>query len=306
MSNGFTPADLATALQYYERALEEGPGHALAHAGISDVWGRRVVAGVVPPLEGGPSWQSAAEQAVALDEALAEAHGQLATALTWVSWDWEGAESAYRRAIELNPNYASARIFYAHFLTALGRADEAEPHILRALELDPLVAFNHAMRGVQLVYAGRDEDAAGSFEEAFRIDPNLGFARGQMSALRARQRRYAEALEMLRVFHEERDNDAAVQALTVGAAEAGYEGSMIGLAEVQAARPGATSIRPFNRALRFAEAGKVDRVFEWLERAVDARDHDMVYLGVNPAFRREEVRGDPRFTDLLRRMNLPQ
>ena len=107
-------------------------------------------------------------QAVRLDETLAEAQAELANALTWVDWDWEAAESAYRRAIALNPNYPTARIFYSHLLTALGRADEAETHILRALELDPLVAFNYAMRGVQLMFAGRDAAALEAFDDAFR------------------------------------------------------------------------------------------------------------------------------------------
>lgn len=302
----FTPADVDTALQYFELALEEDPDYALAYAGISAVWGRRVVLGVIPAREAGPGWKGAAERAIELDDTLAEAHGQLAQAMTWVDWDWEGAEAEYQQAIGLNPNYADARVFYAHFLTAMGRAAEAEPQIERALELDPLVAFNHAMHGVLLTYAGRDDDAVGPFQEAFRMDPDLGFGRGQMSALRARQGRYEEALEGMRVFHEERDNDAAVDALILGAAEGGYEGAMIRLAEVQAARPGAATLRPFTRAVRFAEAGQVDEVFEWLEVAIEARDHDMVYLGVNPAFRGESVRGDARFTELLRRMNLPQ
>ena len=191
----FTPADLDTALQYFELALGEDPDYALAYAGISDVWGRRVVDGVVPALEGGPLWKGAAEQAVALDNTLAEAHGQLANALTWVDWDWEGAEAEYQHAIELNPNHANARIFYSHFLTALGRADEAEPHILRALDLDPLVAFNYAMRGGQLVFAGRHDDAIAAFDEAFRIDPNLGFGSDLLWGILAQEGRYEEALK---------------------------------------------------------------------------------------------------------------
>ena len=301
----FTPEDLDTAMQYFEQALEEDPNDALAHAGVSAVWGRRVVASVVPAREAGTDWKGAAQRALALDDTLAEAHGQLAQALTWVDWDWEGAEAEFQRAIALNPNYADVRVFYSHFLTALGRPDEAEPHILRALELDPLVAFNHAMHGVQLTFSGRDEDAEASFEKAFQIDPNLGFGRAQMVRLRARQGRYEEALERLRAFREERGDDAGVEALTVGAAEGGYEGAVSRLTEVQAARPEATSINAFFIAVSFAEAGQVDKVFEWLEYAVAARDLNMVYVGVQPAFRTEGVRGDPRFTDLLRRMNLP-
>ncbi len=302
----FTPADLETAQQYFELALEEDPAYALAHAGISAVWGRRVVAAVVSAREAAVGWKDAAERAVELDDTLAEAHGQLAQAMTWVDWDWEGAEAEYQRAIALNPSYAEARVFYSHFLTAMGRAEEAAPHIERALELDPLVAFNHAMHGVQLAYAGRDEDAYGAFQEAFRMNPNLGFAGGQVASLLARQGRYEEALEATREFHAERGNTAAVDALTQGAAEGGFEGAMLRLAEVQAARPDATTIRPFNMAVMFANAGQADQTFAWLERAIEARDHDMVYLAVNPAFRTEVVRGDPRFNELLRRMNLPQ
>ena len=302
----FTPPDLETAQQYFELALKEDPNYALAHAGISAVWARRVVAAVVPAREAAAGWKEAAERAVELDDTLAEAHGQLAQAMTWVDWDWEGAEAEYQRAIALNPSYAEARVFYSHFLTAMGRAEEAAPQIERALELDPLVAFNHAMHGVQLTFADRDEDAYGAFQEAFRMNPNLGFAGGQIASLLARQGRYEEALDATREFHAGRGNTAAVDALTQGAAEGGFEGAMLRLAEVQAARPDATRIRPFNMAVGFANAGQADQTFEWLERAIEARDHDMVYLAVNPAFRTEVVRGDPRFNALLRRMNLPQ
>ena len=96
----FTPEAMETALQYFERALEEDPQYALAYAGISEVWGRRVQNNVVSAVEGGPRWKAAAEQAIQLDDTLAEAHSVLAIARTWVDWDWEDAEKEFRRAIE--------------------------------------------------------------------------------------------------------------------------------------------------------------------------------------------------------------
>ena len=165
-------ADLDTALQYFELALENDPNHALAYTGIAQVCNSRQAYGIVSPAEGRPRERTAAEKAIELDNTLAEAHHRLASIRTWDEWDWERGEAAYRRVIELNPNYAAARASDSRLLQLLGRPDEARVHIERALELDP---FNDLFQGYyseQLFVEGRYEEAIAQVQNALQTALN--------------------------------------------------------------------------------------------------------------------------------------
>jgi len=137
-----TPQDFETALQNFELALQKDPNYALAHTGVALVWGTRALFGIVPPNKAVPLAKAAAEKAVELDNTLAEAHYALAVIRAWGEWDWENAETAFLRAIELNPNYPDVHAYYSLFLSIMGRTEEALPYIERALELDP-VSYTH-------------------------------------------------------------------------------------------------------------------------------------------------------------------
>jgi Tfp pilus assembly protein PilF len=111
-----TPGDLETALQYFETALEKDPDYVLAHVGIALVWTGRRQMGVTLPREASPKVREAVRTALELDDMIAETHYALAVDEAWGEWNWEAAERAFKRAIELDPNYADVRAFYSHFL----------------------------------------------------------------------------------------------------------------------------------------------------------------------------------------------
>jgi serine/threonine-protein kinase len=294
----FTPADLEKALEYYEQALQKDPEYALAYAGISQVWGWRLVLGVIPPREAGPKWLEMATKAVELDDTLAEAHGMLAQALTWNEWEWEGAETAFRRAIELNPNHGDALVFYGHYLAIVrGRFEDARGHIERALELDPLNSFYQGLYGIYLSWLPEYDEAIAQLQSALKTSPNFPLPRLGLWAAYSGKGMYEEALAEVKGLFAAFGDVEVVEALTRGEAEGGYSGAMGQAAETVAERARTFYIRPFLIAQLYGHAGQNDKAFEWLEKAIEARDHDCVYLSVFIV--------DPRYKDLLRRMNLP-
>jgi tetratricopeptide (TPR) repeat protein len=310
-----TREDFDTAERYFNLALEKDPSYAPAYAGLSRVWGGRAQLGLAAPLEAGPKRRAAVLQAIALDSTSFFAHDARARLRTSTDWDWSGAEVDWRRALELDPNAASTHASFAHFLAITGRIDEAVPHSERALELDPFNAKHLAFYAVVLCGARRYDDAIAAARTAMAMQPGVDVAPG--------------ALECAFVCKGMRDEHLALQreriardperlaALDQGLAEAGYEGAMRHVADLMAARyeesggvitaPGARTRRTHKAnaiASWYLHAGDHDRSIDWLEKAFQIRDPNLPYAGFYPRY--DPLRSDPRFQDLLRRMNLPQ
>jgi Tfp pilus assembly protein PilF len=300
------PSSLDQAERYFEQAIEEDPLYAPAHAGLAWVWGARQQIGASPPGEAGPKAKAAAERAIALDETSDTAHEALAVISTWTDWDWEAAEREWRRALELNPNNASAHAYYAHFLAILGRLDEAVEHAERSIELDPYNPLFKALYGVVLTFDRRYDDAiaVASIEPVHPLSENVLQAsfiiKGMKDEQLAQQReRIARDPERVAAFER-------------GLADSGYEGAQLAIAELLAERyetargiPDAgarTVFLPNAIAGRYLDGGDHQRAIDWLEEAYEVRDPNLPYLG-NPVF--DPLRSDPRFQALVDRMGLP-
>ncbi len=298
-----TAEHLETALQYFELALQKDPEYALAHTGIAQYWVGRSAIGAEPPHEVWPKAKMAVLKALELDDTLAEAHDLLAWVLTWYEYDWPAAEPEFQRAIELNPNYAHAHSFYGVFLNSMKRWDEAMAETERALELDPQEAFFQWLRGFELLCQSRYDEAIPQIRRSLPAFPTAHW--GLWSAFDAK-RMYEEALLEAKAGLPFRAPGVptAVGALERGYAEAGYHGAMRRAAEELVERSGSTHVSAYVIAELYACAGDKERALEWLEKAYDGRYMELVYLSIHPAW--HSLRDDPRFQDLLRRMNLPQ
>ncbi len=293
----FNPHDLGRALQYFEAALQIEPDYAPAYAGISLICTSKMVLGMVPPSEFGPKAREAADRAVELDQNLAEAHQALAQVYTWFYFDWERAEKAYKRAVELDPNEPQARIFYSHFLAMMRRKEESDAQIKRALEIDPFNPFTQMLYGIQLGLTGRHEKA---IEQLGKVPPNpLGsfalswqyFKLGKLSEGLRHYTRYFELLgdeEMVTAMQED---------------GAGPEAAMVRGAETLVDRANRMFVKPNNMVHLFAWGGDIDRAMEWLERSYEMRDHEIAYMGALATS--DALRSDPRFHEFLRRLKLP-
>jgi len=298
--DNFAAMDFDTALQYFQIAREKDQRSALPFVGIAEVWAQRVVLGLTPPLEAGPRWREAAERAVELNDSLAEAHCAMANFKAWHAWDWPGAEASFRKAIELNPNYAYAHTFLSHLLSAVGRVDEATPHIERAVELDPLNPFIQGLCGIQLMMSERYDDAIGQFRNTFRLAPGFPLAHLGLWLCLHEKGRYEEAMREVQALYAA---DAEVaEALATGYGHAGYKGALKAAADALAARSQETFVKPINVATLYDTAGDLENSLEWHERAYELRDHDMAYLAATPVW--PPVRDHPRFQELLRRLKL--
>jgi eukaryotic-like serine/threonine-protein kinase len=201
--NKRSPEGIKRSITFYDRAIERDPGYALAYAGLADSYA--LLSGfisVLPPSTALPKAKAAAMRAIELDENLAEAHASLALAKMRFDRDWNGAESEFRRAIELNPNYATAHHWYSVFLRALGRFDEAISEARKAQELDPLSLIINIDVGLGYYYAGRYEEAIAQYKNTIEIDNSfaqsficLGWAYVEMEL-------YTEAFECYRKAEE--------------------------------------------------------------------------------------------------------
>lgn len=299
-----TPQDLELAEQYFERALEIEPEYALAHKGIAFLWSGRQQFGLVSPAEAGPRVRAAVQRALEADSTIAEVQFVLGGLRTWTDWDWAGAEEAFRRAIELNPNYAEARAFYSHLLVFLARPEEAMEQADLAVAIDPLNSLIGALNCVTLVHLGRYDEAVAKCEEVLRADPTQPVALNGLNGALGGSGRYEEQLAAMITRVRSRGDEEEARSLEQGYAEGGFERAMALRAELLVARSEIEFIQPTLIAGLLAGAGDLESAFDWLERGVEARDPEMPYsVGLTWP---EEMRNHPRFREIRRRMGLPE
>jgi serine/threonine-protein kinase len=299
-----TPTDLETAMQYFNLALEKDPNSALAYAGISQVWVWYNQMGVAPPHEAVPEAMAAAEKALELDSSLAEVHYALALIKTWGEWNWEEAEKAFLRAIELNPNYPDPRIFYSHFLIIMKRPKEAIVQMDRALELDPFNVMFQALYAADLLYLRRYDEAIEMCRDVLRTVPNHWLAAAILIQASHQKGMYDLSVETTKSFFQLMGFNEGATLLTHVYEESGYRAAMTSLAEMLEEASKTTHIPPYMIADQYALAGNKDKTLLWFEKAVDSRDPNMIYYGEMPHFF-DLLKNEARYQELLRKMNLP-
>lgn len=299
----FTPEDMGLAVQQFETAIEIDPQNALAYWGLNRVCRFRLQAGLVRPREAEPRCRAPLLKALELDNTRAEVHLGLALGFWAYDYDWDAAEKAFNRVFELNPNYAEARMFYSHFLSLLGRGEEGTAQILIARKLDPLNTFVQALHGVQMTMVGRLEEGIAEVNAALEAAPGLGFGYDLLWGANARLGRFDESLEAARShFGITMNNQAAVEALDRGYDVDGFKGAMLAAAEALVEQNKSTYIPAVEISALYEMGGDMDAAIEWLEIAYDQHDPTMPYIGAVPLF----SGSDPRYHELLRRMNLSQ
>jgi TolB-like protein/predicted Ser/Thr protein kinase len=298
--NKFTEQDIEIALQYYELALDKDPNYAPAYAGIASYWGAMSYFGKLTS-EIMPERMAALEKCLELDSMLAEAHDALAGTATWFEFDWDKAEREFLLTLELNPNNAGTRIFYGLFLTGMGRFEEAKKQMEIGLELDPLSAMHQGYLGNAFLRARQFDQAIAQYKKSLALQPDFADSLGGLLECYHQEGMYKEALEVARKFFNARDYGDLLEAFNRGNEEGGYKEAMRQAAEAWAAQSNrAYSMRI---ATLYIYAGEKDRALDWLEIAFQERMQNLVYLNVQPKW--DPLRDDPRFHDLIRRMNFP-
>jgi TolB-like protein/Tfp pilus assembly protein PilF len=286
--NKRTPPDLQRAIPFFQKAIEKDPNYALAYTGVADTYALIAAYTNEPPREVMPKAKEAALKALALDDNLAEAHASLGQITAYYDYDFVTAEREYRRAIELNPNYASAHQWLAEHLAATRRNDEALAEISRALELDPMSVIMNRIYADILVDGRKFDEAIQQYQRALKLEPTfptshyfLGRAYEAKGMYDDAVREYTNASMLGTVLKE---IPANLEQLVENAAERRFP--------------------PFVIATFYAKLGRNDEAIRWLEKGYEERDFRMTLLSV--AFEFDGLRGDPRFRELVRRMGLPE
>jgi TolB-like protein/DNA-binding winged helix-turn-helix (wHTH) protein/Tfp pilus assembly protein PilF len=302
--NKQTEEGFRKGIEFFERAIAIDPAYALAHVGLADCYISLASFGRVSANEGYPEGREWAEKALKLDNMLAEAHVSLASVKTDYEWDWAEGEREARRALELNPNHAEARAALAEVLWTTGRLEESIREIKRALELDPLSINYNIDLGFQLFLARQYDQAIEQAAKTLELDPKYLSAYYVRGVSYAKKSMYKEAMsEFEKEVSISSDDLEALTGLGYGYAVTGRRTE----AEKVLARLNELSKREFVSPVWMAKiySGLLekDKAFESLERAYEDRSIvSVAYIKTNPML--DPLRSDPRFEELLRRLNL--
>lgn len=290
-------------IQYFDEAIEKDPRYALAYAGLADAY---ILLGagdyaVMAPRDAMLKGKEAAIKALTIDQGLAEAHTSLGFLNYIYDWDWVGAEQHYRRAIDLNPNYPTARHWYSLYLTAMLRTDEALIQAQRAKELDPLSLIINTDLGLVFYRARRFDEAIAQFRKTIETEP--GFAPAHWNLGRALEQKgmFDEAISELEQAVK-LSGRSPVYLASLGHAY-GLSGQrqeaqkIVGELETMGSKK---YVSPNLLAVVYVGMGDKDRAFEWLNKAHADRSDFMVVLQVDPAL--DGIRDDPRFAELVKKM----
>jgi serine/threonine-protein kinase len=298
-----TKEGLEKGIEYFNQAIATDPSYALAYGGVAydysmaNEW-------TLSPRDAMPKAKEAAKKALELDDTLAEAHASLAAVHVWYDWDWAAAESEFKRSIELKPNYAQAHEVYGWYLVAIGRTNEGIAESERAVDLDPVSPETNAFLGWAIWFAHRYGQAIEQLRKTTDLDPNYSWAHELLGLGYEQQGQFPEAIaelqkaiELAGIIPEPTAWLARAYAVSGKRAEAQK------LLDTLKERSKETYVPAYDIAVIYAGLGEREQALAWLEGAYQARSIYMNWLKVDP--RLDSLRSDPRFQDLLRRMNFP-
>ena len=288
------------AVKYFRQAIEIDPTDARAHVGLGNA---QSFLGSHEGLSEGEVFSRAraeAQRALELDDTLAEAHAALGLIAMNHDWDWQGAEREFRRAIELNPNYATAHHWYGEFLVQMGRPDEGIAEARRAQELDPLSLIINTDVAKVYMFARRFDEAIEQYKRALEMDPEFETARGLLAQTYSAKGMHEEAVAELRKIKNIEEEPMYLSFLGFVYGEAGRRAEARGVLDRMRKLSERTRVSPLWWALAYAGSEEKDQAFHWFDRAFAERaSGGAISLKVAPVW--DNLRPDPRFTDLLRR-----
>ena len=299
----FNPQDMAIAATHFQRAIDIDPDYALGYWGLSKLCGFQAQAGLIAPDEALERCQPLTDRALELDPFLPEGYLGRALFATWLRFDWDEARVNFERAIELNPSFAEAHMFFAHYLGIVGELEKSTEHIETALQLDPLNPFLRGMYSAQLGMTNNWERAIEEAEYALEMAPGNAFSyvvlQNAYYVLGDEEKAIDAYANFLR--HVAGDPGSA-QWLQADYENLGYEGAMLKLADAMVERSKDQHVPPNTIAGIYMMGGDHEKAIAWAEYAYRQSDPNSPYIGVS--VKDPEMRNHPRFQALLREMGL--
>lgn len=299
----FTPQDIKLAAKYYQQAVELDPDNALAYVGLAKLCGFQAQAGLIKPQEARERCLPPIIKALELDDSLPEAHFMYAAHMVWLRYNWGEGDTAFRRAIDLNPSYAEARQFFSHYLTLIGRAEEGTEQMRLALKLDPLNPFVQSLHGVQLLMIDDFRGCIRVIEDVMASTPGFGFGYyNLMLAYHYLGEKDKAITALANHFRVSKNLPEVALAVENAYAEGDYAGAFIAAAQALEKRAETIHVGPLAIGDMYANAGAVEQAMDWFELGYQIKGPGIPYLGV--ATKSPEIRSNPRFIKLLRELKL--
>ena len=302
--NRRTSETLRRAVDYFQQAIAKDPGYGLAWAALADCYSIYGFYGVESPLKAGPRAKQAAQTALRIDDTLDEAHAALGFARFTYDWDWSGAASSFKRAIDLNPNSGLPRQRNAMLLIVMGRTEDSLLESKRSRDLEPLSFNMNAQHGRVFYHARQYDQAIRELTQSLELDPSYAQTHLYLGWAYEQQRRHEEAIaEIRKGFDLSGGESEMAGALGHAYAVAGKREETEKLLADLKERSTRQYVAPFDVALIYAGLGAKDATFEWLDKAYEDRSSWFTWISVDPRF--DVIRDDPRYRELMQRMKLP-
>ena len=306
--------DVQKAIEYFQSGLAKDPNNALIYTGLADAYIQQMSDVHESPVEATANSRAAATRALELDDSLAQAHASLGSIKLLYDWNWTGAETEFKRAMELDPGYSEAYVGYGEYLTLVGRLPEALPYFEKARRLDPLDPWTYRAEGYSYFMAHKYDEAIEQYRKGLEMEPDQITYFGLVLAL-AEKGDYATAISEAEKATKVNDSPLLLTSLASAYARAGRRADsyrvlrqLEEISKRQGPAPAwhvqpAHYVCPYEVAGVCAQLGDKDKAFEWLDKAYQSRSC-LYWLRQDP--RLDSLHADPRFQELLKKMKFPQ
>lgn len=298
-----THQSLDEAVTEFQKAVSLDPKYALAYVGLADTYNVLGSYGFIPPEQALPKGKAAAAKALDLAPNSSDAYGTMAFAAFYYDWNWSETEELFRKALSINPNNQVAHEFYASYLHAIGRLDEADKQIRIAQDLDPLSGWVRDDKGWILLSRHRPQEAAVEFRKAIELNPRFPAAHLSLAVAYSRLKQYDRAFQ--EVKEAERLGGSPTRVLEIRGSLQALTGDIAGAeATAETLKSGKISGRmsPYSVALIYTALGRKSEALDWLDKAFQEKDTWTVWTKVLVEW--DSLRDEPRFKELQRKLNL--
>jgi serine/threonine protein kinase/Tfp pilus assembly protein PilF len=303
--NKWTEESFRKAEQFFRLAIETDPSYAPAYAGLADALVAPTYVGLAPPREGFSRAKAMLQKALALDDAVPLAWFMTGIFRGYYDWDFISAEKAFRRVVELDPSYSRGHEGVGMALSTTGRFEESLQAFGQAAKLEPLRSLVTRWTGQTYLWMKKDREASEELRKSLEIDPGFFLARTDLGKLHALNGRYPEAIrELERAITDSGENPYAVGYLGFSLARAGERDRAQETLQRLQEHAGEKYVPAYSTFLCYLGLGETNAALEWLGKAYEDREPRIAYLKVDPIF--DPLRPEPRFQELISRMNFPE
>jgi len=303
--NKRTDASLKQAVEFFKQAIAQDPNYALAYSGLAETYSLFSSYSIASAKDSMPQSKAAAERALTLDDSLAEPRVALGLYFTYYEYDRAGGEREFRRAIKLNPNYATAHQWLGEdVFTPTKRFDESLASLRRAEGLDPLSPIIGTNLGDALLYSRRYDEAVAQYKRTLSLDPNFAVTYFGLSTAYWQKGMSADAITEIRKYNELSGDPTGQGELGFYLARSGQREEALKILTALREQSAQRYVQSFAFALVYMGLGEKQQALDWLEKDIAEHGPNATYYAVMPEL--DDLRSEPRFKDMLKRLNLPE